>query len=151
VSDRQKDFAAIAEGVKFGERSFRPIAVFDRHRFDVHVLVEGVDCHFRFDLKALGKNGEGLDEKIRESPITGHDVFDFAVEDVVDLAADQIVAKVVEGAFVFLKITAGKTISDHHVRSLFKNFPNHLWRAGEFVGVIAIHHQVAFRIDIAEH
>ena len=86
----------------FSLDSLVPVA--DDHIFHQHVLIHGVDAHFRLNLKALGDHGETLDEGIAEGPVAGHDVLDICVEDHIDHFPHQTVAEVVEGTLVFRKV-----------------------------------------------
>ena len=69
-------------------------------------MVDGVDRELGFDLKALGKHWEGFNERAAHGAVAGHDVIEAVAIDPLDHGADQIVAKAVEGALVFLGVGA---------------------------------------------
>ena len=88
---------------------------------------------------------------VAERPVARHDVPDIRVEQPVDRVADQTVAEAVETPFVFLKISGGKPVSDHHIRLPVKDRLTHGGRCICGVGGVTIHHQVALGIDLPEH
>ena len=107
--------------------------------------------HLRLDLKALGKHRKSLDKPVAESPISCHDVLDVCMEKMIDAPADQAVSQIMKRPFVFLKIGGGKTVPHDHIHPLLKHevahFPGVLGR----IGIIPVHHNIAFRVDLGKH
>ena len=77
--------------------------------------------------------------------------FDFRFEKEVDLAADQVVAKVMERTLVLGVIVARKAVTDDHIVMVVQHEAGHLFEILKTICVIAIYHDVAERIDFAEH
>ena len=111
-----------------------------------------MDGELGFDLKALGKHGERFDKGAAHGAIARHDVIEAVSVDPFDHGANQIVAKAVEGALVFLGVGAvGQAIADGHIGCTIKNgLAEGFCRFGR-VGVVAVDHEVTIGIDIAEH
>ena len=149
--DGAQDSHAVRIGVELGFAALRAVPVFDDHVFDIHVFVDGVDAHFRLDLKALGQDREGLDKAVAESPVAGHDVPDVVVEKNVDAFSDKAVPEIVEGPFVFVKIGGGQAVADDHVHVFTEDEVDHLRGAFRGIGVIPVCHDVALGVDVPEH
>jgi len=149
--DGAQDAQAVGVGVELGLAPLGAVAVVDDDIADGHVLVHGVDAHLCLDLKALGHDGEGLDEIVAEGAVAGHDVPDIVVKENIDAVAHKAVPEVVEGPFVLLKIGGGEAVADDHVDVFVQDKFGHLRGALRGVGVVAVGHDVALCVDVAEH
>ena len=98
--------------------TFRPVAVLDGHFEQTQVVVQRVDGHLRLDLEAARKHGVGFDEREAERAVSGHDVGDVRAEQVVDGAAHETVAEIVERALILLEVCGGEAVADCRCRSL---------------------------------
>lgn len=115
-------------------------------------MIDGVDGELGLDLEALAQNGERLDERLAHGAVARHDVLKAVAVDPLDHGADQVVAESVEGALVLLGVGAvGQAIAHGHVR--LARDDRVAERAGRFggVGVVAVDHEVAGSVDVAEH
>ena len=71
---------AIAVGIQLGNAALRSVPVFHNHVFHLHIIVDRMDCHFRFNFKALGKNRKCLDKFVAERSVAGHDILDIGMK-----------------------------------------------------------------------
>ena len=151
-ADHRNDLNAVADGIKLGLGAFRTVAVLDGYIFDAPAVVDGVDRELGFDLEALGKHGEGFDERAAHGAVAGHDIIEAVAIDPLDHGADQIVAKAVESTLVFLGVGAvGKAVAYGHVDCAVKDgLAEGFGRLGG-VGVVSVDHQVAIGVDVAKH
>ena len=86
-----------------------------------------MDGHLRLDLEAARKHGVGFDEREAERAVSGHDVGDVRAEQVVDGAAHETVAEIVERALILLEVCGGEAVADHHVVA-FEHLGDHVGR-----------------------
>ena len=115
-------------------------------------MIDGVDGELGLDLEALAQDGERLDERLAHGTVPRHNVFEAVAVDPLDHGADQVVAKSVEGALVLLGVGAvGQAVAHGHVRLAREDrVAEHAGRLGG-VGVVAVDHEVAAGVDVAEH
>ena len=109
-----------------------------------------MDGHLGLDLEASRKHGVGLDESEAERAVPGHDVGDVRAEQVVDGAAHETVAEVVERALVLLEVCGGEAVADDHIVA-FEHLGDHVGRGVGGIGVVAVGHHVHVRVDVFEH
>ena len=76
---------------------------------------------------------------------------DFAAEQVVGAKPHQVVAKIVERAFVLGVIGGGKPIPHHHISLVFGDGFDHFRGRFRRVGIVAVHHDIGFGVNFAEH
>ena len=114
-------------------------------------LVQRVDGHLRFYLEIVGHDGEKFDEAPAEGAVSCHDVMHVGMPQSIDQTAYQTVAEVVERSFVFLEIGGGKSVADDHVHAFLDYGAHEHWGVGGVIGAIAVHHQVAVGLYLAEH
>ena len=88
AEDGAHDLDAVADGVKFGNRTFGPVPVLDGHLVKPKIVVQAVNRHLGFDLETAGEHRIGFGERERERAIPGHDVGDVCAEQGVDRAPD---------------------------------------------------------------
>ena len=141
---------AVAHRVQFGHGTLRPVTVLDGHFEQAQVVVERVDGHLRLDLEAARKHGVGFDEREVERAVAGHDVGDVRAKQVVDGAAHEPVAEVVERALVLLEVRGGEVVADDHIVA-FEHLGDHGGRGVGRVGIVAVGHHVHVRVDVLEH
>ena len=110
-----------------------------------------MDRHLRLYLKSGGQHRKGLHEPVTERPVTCHDIFDLTVEQPVDAAAHDGVAEVVEGPLILRKICGRQPVTHYHVRIAVKHLVHHPGRVLHRIGIIPVHHDIALRLDLAEH
>ena len=110
-----------------------------------------MDGHFRLDLKPLAQHREGLDELIAERPVAGHDIADAALEDGIHQPLYQPVAHIMEGTLILRVVSGGQTVAHHHIHLAFQHQIHHFPGVFRRVGVVAVDHQVAVRVDLPEH
>lgn len=151
-TDDHADYAeAVGIGIEFGFAAGRPVTVIDDYVFYLHIVMDGMDRHFRLDFKALGQDGKGLDKQVVESPVACHDILDIGVEQVIDAAAHQAVAKIVKGAFVLRKISGGEPVAYDHICVMGQDPVHHFTRAVERIGIVSVNHKVAPGVNFAKH
>ena len=151
-ADHGDDLDAVADRVELGLRSRGAVPVLHRDVPDAPAVVDGVDGEFGLDLEALAQDGERLDERSAHGAVARHDVLEAVAVDPLDHGADQVVAESVEGALVLLGVGAvGQAVAHGHVRLAREDGVAE--RAGRFggVGVVAVDHEVAACVDVAEH
>ena len=151
-ADHGDDLDAVADRVELRLRSRGAVPVLHRDVLDAPAVVDGVDGELGLDLEALAQNGERLDERLAHGAVARHDVLKAVAVDPLDHRADQVVAESVEGALVLLGVGAvGQAIAHGHVR--LARDDRVAERAGRFggVGVVAVDHEVAGSVDVAEH
>lgn len=151
-ADHGDDLDAVADRVELRLRSRGAVSVLHRDVLDAPAVVDGVDGELGLDLEALAQNGERLDERLAHGAVARHDVLKAVAVDPLDHGADQVVAESVEGALVLLGVGAvGQAIAHGHVR--LARDDRVAERAGRFggVGVVAVDHEVAGSVDVAEH
>lgn len=115
-------------------------------------MIDGVDGELGLDLEALAQDGERLDERLAHGAVPRHDVFEAVTVDPLDHGADQVVPETVEGALVFLGVSAvGETVAHGHIRLSRKDRVAE--RSGCLGGirVVAVDHEVTACVDVAEH
>ena len=56
-----------------------------------------------------------------------------------------------EWTFVFLEVGGRKAVADYHVGALLEDWFNHCCCGANWVGVVAINHDVTFGVDFAKH
>ena len=115
------------------------------------MIVDRMDCHFRLNLKPLGKNRKGFNKSIAESPEPGHDILYLTAKQMVDASPDKTVPHIVEGPLIFLKIRGGKPVPYHHVRIMAKHLFHHLGSKLHRISVIPVHHDITPGINLPEH
>ena len=86
----------------------RAVTIVHNDIFDLHMVVDCMDCHLGFDFKALGKHRKGLHKAVAKCPITGHNVLNIGVEQMIDAPPNKAVAEVVKRPFIFGKICGGR-------------------------------------------
>ena len=151
AEDGAQDAEAVGIGVELADRAGGPVAVGDGDLADQHVFIDGMDGHFGFNLKPAGKHREALPKRAAEGAVADHDIFDFGVEDPADQAAHQHIAEVMEGALVFGEVGGGKPVADDHIGLALADEPHHFGRVFGGIGIVAVDHQVAIGLDLAEH
>ena len=104
-----------------------------------------------FPTKALGKDREALDEQRTERAVSGHDIRHMTAEKAVDQLSHKDVPTVVERALVLREICGGKAVADHHVVAVAQYAIRHGTGVLRRVSVVSVDHQIALRIDLAEH
>ena len=87
------------------------VAVLDWHLIESQVVVQRVDGHLRLNLETTREHGIGLDEGEAERAVSGHDVGDMRTEQVVDGAAHETVAEIVERALILLEVCGGEAVA----------------------------------------
>ena len=107
--------------------------------------------HLGFNLKSLGHNRECLNKGITECTVSGHNVLNIAFKKCINTISYYAVTKVMERSLILRKIRCRKSVTNYHVRIVVKNLLHHLWRIFHRVGIVAVHHNVAFRINLTEH
>ena len=115
------------------------------------MVVNPVDCHFRFNFKSLREYRKGFYKSIAERPEACHNILDFTAKQTVDAGPHQGISHIVEGSFVFFKIGGGKPVPHHHIRIVMKNLVHHGRRKFHGIGVVAIHHDIALCVYFTEH
>ena len=106
--DGSQHLKAVGVGVQLGNTALGTIPVVNDHIFQVHIVHNGMDAHFRFNFKALGDDGEGFHKLVAEGPVACHNVLDVVSEQQLNAAPDQTIAQIVEGTGVFGEIGGGK-------------------------------------------
>lgn len=115
-------------------------------------MIDGVDGELGLDLETLAQDGERLDEWLAHGTVSRHDVFEAVAVDPLDHGADQVVPETVEGALVLLGVSAvGEAVAHGHIR--FSRMDRVAERSGCLGGirVVAVDHEVAACVDVAEH
>lgn len=151
-ADHGDNLDAVADRVELGLRAGGAVPVLHRDVPDAPAVVDGVDGELGFDLEALAQDGECLDERQAHGAVARHDVFEAVAVDPLDHGADQVVPEAVEGALVLLRVGAVREAVAHgHVRLAREDRVAE--RAGRLggVGVVAVDHEVADGVDVAEH
>ena len=115
------------------------------------MAVQGVDGHFGLDFKAAAQHRVGFDKLVAERTVARHDILDLAAEEVVGKKPHQVVAKIVERAFLLGVIGGGKPIPHHHISLVFGNGFDHFRGRFRRVGIVAVHHDIGFGVNFAEH
>ena len=113
--------------------------------------MQGVDGHFGLDFKAAAQHRIGFDKLVAERTVARHDILDLAAEEVVGKKPHQVVAKIVERAFVLGVIGGGKPIPHHHISLVFGDGFDHFRGRFRRVGIVAVHHDIGFGVNFAEH
>ena len=140
----------VTHGVELADRALGTVPILNRHLIKAEIIVQRVDGHFGFNLKAARKHRIGFDERERECTVAGHNVGDVGVEQAVDGSAYQTVAEVVEWSFVLLEVGGAQAVADYHVVA-FEHLIHHGRRRVCRVGVVAIRHDVHVGVDVFEH
>ena len=151
-ADHHDDFDAVTDGVELRLRSLGAIAVGYRYVEDAPATVNSVDREFRFDLKALGEDGEGLDERSREGSVSRHHVIEAVPVDPLDHRADEVVAEAVERSLVLLGVCAVReAVAYSHIGAVLEDGITERVSCFSRVRVVPVDHEVAVGLDVAEH
>lgn len=150
--DGHDDLDTVGYRVELGAGARRPVAVLDRHVQDAPAAIHRVDGELRLDLESFGEHGERLHERAREGAVTGHDIVEAVAVDPLDHEAHQVVAEPVERALVLLRVGAVREAVAHgHVGAALKDGVAEGPAGLGGIGVVAVHHEVAVSLDVAEH
>ncbi len=141
----------VRKGVQFRFTPLGSVAIVHNHIFNLHIIVDRMDGHFRLYLKTCGKHWESFYKAVAERAVPCHNVLDITMEKPVDAAAHDGVAKIVERSFILRKISGGKPVSHHHVRAVEKHLIHHFPRILHGIGIVSVHHDIALRLYLAEH
>lgn len=115
-------------------------------------MIDGVDGEFGLDLEALAQDGERLDERSAHGAVARHDVLEAVAVDPLDHGADQVVPETVEGALVLLGVSAvGEAVAHGHIRFSRKDRVAESSGCLSGIRVVAVDHEVAACVDVAEH
>ena len=143
---------AVGEGVELAFRAFGAVAVIDGNLSDAPALVDRVDRQLRLDLESRREHRHRLREHLVVGAIPRHDVGELEPVDGLDEETDEIVAKTVESAVVFLAVGAVRqAISHHHVGLIVHKRRQKLGRGLGGIGVVAVDHDVIVGVDVAHH
>ena len=142
---------AVGKCIKLGFASFRSVTIIHDHILDLQIVIDRMDGHLRLNLKPGGQHRKCLHESVAESTVSGHDILDLTVKKPVDAAAHDGIAEIMKRPFVLCKIRGRKPVPHHHVRIVAKHLVRHLAGILHRVGVIAVHHDIALRLDFPEH
>ena len=110
-----------------------------------------MDGHFGLYLELAAHHREEFHERAAEGAVAGHDVLHLGVPEVADEAAHETVAEVVEGAFVLGEVGGGEAVADDHIDLFFEHQTHHLGCMLGGIGVVAVGHEVAVGLHLAEH
>ena len=142
---------AVRIGIQLTFAACGAVTIVNDHIFHLHVAVQGVDGHFGLDFKAAAQHRVGFDKLVAERTVARHDILDLAAEEVVGKKPHQVVAKIVERAFVLGVIGGGKPIPHHHISLMFGDGFDHFRGRFRRVGIVAVHHDIGFGVNFAEH
>lgn len=95
---------AVSNGIKFADGTFRTVAVLNWHLVKTEIVIQRVDGHFGFDLKAAGQNWIGLHESEGERSVASHDVGYVGAEQSIDGSAHEPIAEIMEWSLVLLEV-----------------------------------------------
>ena len=146
-----QDLHSVGICVELGNTVFRAVPVLDHHIFNRKVLIDRVNAHLCLDLKSPGQDRKRLHKLKTEGAVTGHNVLNAALKQEVDALPHQKISEVVKRALVLFKIGGGKPVADHHITLPLQHRFNHFRCAVSRIGVIPVDHQIALRVDLAEH
>ena len=110
-----------------------------------------MDSHLCLNLEALAHNGEGLYELIRECPEACHNILNIAAEQLINAAAYDTVAEIMERTLVLGKISRTQSVTNHHIGVVIEHLVHHLAGKLHRIGIIAVHHNVALGVNLPEH
>ena len=152
ASDHLDDLDAVAHRVELRLGSCGAVTVDDGDVEDAPASVHGVNGELGLYLEALGEYGEGLDKGPRERAESRHNILETVAIDPLDHEAYEVVAKAMEGSLVLLGIGAvGEAVAYSHISLAEKNgVAQRAGRVGR-IRVVAIDHEVAVCLDVAEH
>ena len=143
---------AVGEGIELAFGALGTVAIIDRNLSDAPALVDRVDRQFGLNLKSRREHRHRLRKHLVVGAIPRHDVGELEPVDRLDEETDEIVSKAVEGAIVFLAVSAVRqTVAHHHVGLVVHKRRQKLGRGLGGIGVVAVNHNVVVGVDIAHH
>ena len=150
-ADGLKDLETIGEGIQLGFAAGGAVPIAHGDGGQAQILIQRMNGHLRLDLKALGEDWEALDEGPAKGAVACHDVRHIAPEETVYELTYQHIACIVEGALILREIGGGQPVANDHIHSLLQHLVHHLPGILRRVGIVAVDHQVAVRLNVPEH
>ena len=143
---------AVGVGGKLALGALGAVAVVDGDVDDAPAAVDCPDGDLGLDLEALRHDGHGLYEGAREGAVTCHDVLERMAVKQANEPSHEVVAKLMETAPVLRAVGAvGDTVAHNHVGITIDNGRQQTDGRLGGIGVVAVDHDVAVGVDVAEH